>query len=82
MTTVMLIVVPKGAGSGFAGRPLKNLTSGTLALKDGSEIPVDNDIFTKVAVGAEAVVDGKTYTVHKVSVIMPGMGKIVLESQE
>ena len=49
MTTVMLIVVPKGAGSGFAGRPLKNLTSGTLALKDGSEIPVDNDIFTKVA---------------------------------
>ncbi|MGL5042807.1 MAG: hypothetical protein ACRC6X_06915 [Culicoidibacterales bacterium] len=82
MTTVMLVVIPRGAGAGFAGRPLKNIMSGNLLLADGTEIPVNNDIFTAVEIGQVAVIDGKSYIINKISVITQGMGKIVLEPQE
>jgi hypothetical protein len=82
MATVMLIKVPFNAGPEYAGLPLKTLTSGNLTLKDGTEIPVDNDIFTTVKAEDFVVVDGKEYKVRRSSAIGAGLGKIILEEQE
>lgn len=80
MTTLMLIVVPKDAGPGYAGRPLKNQVGGVVTLSDGTELTVDKDVFNKIPVGETMVVDGVSYKINKVSMIMPTMGKVVLES--
>lgn len=82
MVTVMLVSIPKGSGAGFAGRPLKNLTSGALEMTDGTTIPVDKDIFTTLEVGSQFTLDGVVYEVKKVSTIMPTMGKVIVEPQE
>ncbi|GBU10488.1 hypothetical protein AwErysi_01040 [Erysipelotrichaceae bacterium] len=82
MTTVMLVIVPKNSGAGYAGRPLKNLTKGVLEVKNGEDLPIDPTIFTTATVGMEVIVDGISYIIRKVSAIMPSMGKIVLEPQD
>ena len=82
MVTVMLVVIPKGAGAAFAGRPLKNVTSGSFETTDGRSIPVDKDVFTALKVEDEIIVDKVTYRITKISTILPTMGKFVIEPVE
>lgn len=82
MTTLMLVIIPKGSGAGFAGRPLKNLIGGTLQVKDGEALPVDKTIFDNLSVDDFVIVDNKEYKVLKVSMTTPQLGRVVLEPVE